>query len=65
MFAEVGAGYETNVAAAAIFPLLTKHVTCTTLWQLPVRIASPVPSCVYGVFGCHLHYIYHFLPTVL
>ena len=48
MFAEVGAGYETNVAAAAIFPLLTKHVTCTTLLQLPVRVASPVSSWVYG-----------------
>ena len=37
-----------HVAAAAIFPLLTKHVTCTTLLQLPVRVASPVPSWVYG-----------------
>ena len=30
------------------FPLLTKHVTCTTLPQLLVHVASPVPSCVYA-----------------
>ena len=28
--------------------LLRRHVTCTTLVQLPARVASPVPSCVYG-----------------
>ena len=27
--------------------LLRRHVTCTTLVQLPARVASPVPSCVY------------------
>ena len=30
------------------FLFLTKHVTCMTLRQLPARVASPVPSCVYG-----------------
>ena len=28
--------------------LLRSHVTCTTLVQLPVRIASPVSLCVYA-----------------
>ena len=25
-----------------------KHVTCTTLRQLPVHFVSPVPSCIYA-----------------
>ena len=29
--------------------LLRRHVTCTTLVQLPARVASPVPSCVYAI----------------
>ncbi len=36
------------------FPLLTKHVICTTLRQLLVRVASPVPSCVYAFSNCTL-----------
>ena len=37
-----------HFAAILAKSLLRRHVTCTTLVQLPVRVASPVPSCVYG-----------------
>ena len=45
-----------HFAAILAKSLLRRHVTCTTLIQLPVRVASPVPSCVY-VFYCIIHLI--------